>query len=103
AAQVVSRARAWLWMGAMLPVRDRLVPQRVPVVNYLLIAANVLVFAWERAALLSGVTTERLLDRQWGLVPARFLAHPLDAIPTVFTSMFMHGGWAHIVGNMLFL
>jgi membrane associated rhomboid family serine protease len=86
----------------MLPIRDRLVPRRIPVVNYLLIAANVLVFAWEQAAFLSGYPPA-LLTQAWGLVPARFLAQPLVDLPTVFTSMFMHGGWAHIGGNMLFL
>ncbi len=86
----------------MLPIRDRLVPRRVPVVNYLLIAANVLVFAWEQSAFLSGYP-QRLLLQEWGLVPARFLAQPLDDVMTIETSMFMHGGWAHIAGNMLFL
>jgi membrane associated rhomboid family serine protease len=84
----------------MLPLRDRLVPRRVPVVNYLLIAVNVLVFAWEEAAVLSGNGRDL-----WGaeLVPARFMAQPLEDLPTVLTSMFMHGGWKHIAGNMLFL
>src|SRR4051812_16962540 len=88
----------------MLPVRDRLPTRRVPVVNYLLIALNVLVFMWERAVIGLGVPARGLL-RAWGLVPALLVAHPLDASVTVLSSMFLHdpSGWLHIGGNMLFL
>jgi membrane associated rhomboid family serine protease len=38
-----------------------------------------------------------------GFVPRRFLANPGSDFPTLFTSMFMHGGWLHLLGNMLYL
>lgn len=88
----------------MLPIRDRLPTRRVPIVNYLLIVANVLVFVWERAWIGSGLSA-RLLLGSYGLVPARLMAHPIEAAPDVLTSMFMHDplDWKHIAGNMLFL
>ncbi len=88
----------------MLPIRDHLPRRRLPVVNYLLIAANVLVFIAERAAILGGYGARHLLF-DWGLVPGRLLVHPDAAAPTLLTSMFMHDplSWGHIAGNMLFL
>jgi membrane associated rhomboid family serine protease len=86
----------------MLPIRDRLPSRRVPVVNYLLIAVNVMAFVWQMASLASGFP-ERLFMVKYALVPAHFMAHPIESIPSIFTSMFMHGGVGHIAGNMLFL
>jgi membrane associated rhomboid family serine protease len=37
---------------------------------------------------------------EWGLIPARLLADPSSAWKTIFTSMFLHGGWFHIINNM---
>lgn len=88
----------------MIPIRDRLPRRRVPIVNYLLILANVLAFLWEQSVLALGVSPARFL-RDWGLVPGHLLAHPIEQAPTVFTSMFLHdpSSWLHIGGNMLFL
>jgi membrane associated rhomboid family serine protease len=41
--------------------------------------------------------------RQWSVVPKRLVANPAGDFLTVFTSMFMHGGWMHLIGNMLYL
>jgi membrane associated rhomboid family serine protease len=88
----------------MLPLRDYIPTRRVPFVNYLLIAANVIVFFVERTLLAEGVDPRDLLG-QYALVPAWALSDPLHGIVTAFTAMFMHdpNGWAHIGGNMLFL
>lgn len=88
----------------MLPIRDRLPRRRVPIVNYLLIVLNVLIFMGERMVIAGGYPAHRLL-LEWGLVPAHLLRAPADGALTVLTSMFMHdpGGWLHIGGNMLFL
>jgi len=40
---------------------------------------------------------------QWAFVPSRFLANPIADFLTLFTSMFMHAGWVHLGGNMLYL
>lgn len=88
----------------MLPIRDRLPPRRVPIVNYVLIALNVLVFIWERASIGAGMPA-RLLLTEWGLVPSHLVADPAGGALNVLSSMFMHDphGWMHIGGNMLFL
>src|SRR5262245_14716081 len=88
----------------MLPLRDRLPARRTPVVNYLLLAANVLAFIWERSIIALGYSPNRLVY-ELGLVPARFVEAPAAEALNFFTSMFMHdpGSWAHIGGNMLFL
>src|SRR5947209_412155 len=78
----------------MLPLRDDIPSATRPTLTYLLIAANVLAFFWE----LSG--TDVLA---WTLVPARFTADPAGNAVTVVTAMFLHGGWMHLLGNMLFL
>ena len=41
--------------------------------------------------------------QQWAFVPRRFAADPAGQVSTIFTGMFMHGGWLHLFGNMLFL
>ena len=81
----------------MLPISDDDSGRRLtPIVNYALIAANVLFFLVE---LNSG---EAFIQR-WAFVPSRFLANPVGEFATLFTSMFMHAGWAHLLGNMLYL
>ncbi len=88
----------------MLPLRDRLPTRRAPVVTYLLIFANVLVYAATRFAILSGADSSALV-RELGLVPARFWAAPVVEVPHIISSMFMHdpSGLLHLGGNMLFL
>ncbi|HMB21821.1 MAG: rhomboid family intramembrane serine protease [Chloroflexota bacterium] len=81
----------------MLPISDDDSGRRLtPVVTYILIALNVLVFLLE---LNNG---EAFIDR-WAFVPARFLADPAGDFLTIFTSMFMHASWLHLGGNMLYL
>jgi membrane associated rhomboid family serine protease len=41
--------------------------------------------------------------RQWSVVPRRLIENPAQDAVTIFTSMFMHGGWMHLLGNMLYL
>ena len=40
---------------------------------------------------------------EWAFVPSRFLANPFGDLLTLFTSMFMHAGWVHLGGNVLYL
>jgi membrane associated rhomboid family serine protease len=83
-----------------IPVRDRLPTRSFPFINYLLIIANVLVFLWEQALAESGYDT---IGSVLGFVPYQFNHDPIATAPTVFTSMFMHGSWGHLFGNMLAL
>lgn len=84
----------------MIPLQDTVRSRSFPVVNWLLIIANVMAFF-----LL--LTTGRHADAivaTLGVVPARLLSHPtLFQLLTVLTSMFLHGGWAHLISNMLAL
>lgn len=81
----------------MFPIGDDDSARRTfPAVTYALIALNVLLFFVE----LSGGNA--FIER-WAFVPARFLAHPAGDALTLFTAMFMHAGWIHLGGNMLYL
>jgi membrane associated rhomboid family serine protease len=81
----------------MLPIGDDNSDRRlVPVVTYALIAFNVLFFLVE----LGGGDD---VIQAWSFVPVRFLAHPALDFVTLFSSMFLHAGWVHLLGNMLYL
>ena len=81
----------------MFPIGDDNTGRRTfPVVTYALIALNVLFFFLE----LSG---GEAFIQTWAFVPHRFMANPAGDFPTLFTSMFMHAGWLHLGGNMLYL
>jgi membrane associated rhomboid family serine protease len=81
----------------MFPIGDDNSSRRtVPLVTYVLIVLNVLFFFVE----MSGGDA---FIMQWAFVPSRFLANPIGDFLTLFTSMFMHAGWVHLGGNMLYL
>lgn len=81
----------------MLPIADADSKRNYsPWVTIVLIAVNVIVFLIELSQ------GEAFIER-WAFVPNRFLEAPIANIPTLFTSMFMHGGWMHLIGNMLYL
>jgi membrane associated rhomboid family serine protease len=81
----------------MLPIGDDNSARRtVPVITYALIALNVLFFLVE-------LTGGDAFIQEWAFVPSRFLANPGADFLTLFTSMFMHAGWVHLGGNMLYL
>jgi membrane associated rhomboid family serine protease len=77
----------------MIPLRDIIPSRTTPFVNVTLIGLNVLVFLYE----LSLGRAVNAFTLYWGLVPAAF------SWVTVFTSMFLHGGFLHVAGNMLYL
>ncbi len=78
----------------MLPLRDVIPSRRPPIVTVALIAINTLV--WFHQASLGPRELERLV-RTFALVPARWRPE------TFLTSMFLHAGWLHLAGNMLYL
>ena len=87
-------------VARMIPIRDDNPTRTTPVVNYLLIGANVAVWLWQWSLLRGGVSWT---VPAYGLVPGRLVADPAGEAFTILTSMFMHGGWQHLLGNMLFL
>jgi membrane associated rhomboid family serine protease len=81
----------------MFPIGDDNSARKIfPIVTYALIVLNVLFFFVE----LSG--GDAFIEK-WAFVPARFVANPVADSLTLFTAMFMHAGWLHLGGNMLYL
>jgi len=91
----------------MIPIADANPTRRVPLMNWTLIALNIAVFLYE-VSLPVGQLDQ--LIATWGMTSSRILpalANPVQAPiavwETLITSQFLHAGWAHILGNMLFL
>lgn len=82
----------------MIPVRDENPTRIKPYVNYLIICLCFIIFLWQIS---EGNGFFIYTITEFGLIPARILSG--DGYVTLFTSMFLHGGWMHIIGNMFFL
>ena len=82
-------------MGGLIPLSDASRrPLRLPVVTAFIIVVNVFVFLLE-------LTRGDAFVMQWSAIPAQIISgHHWS---TIFTAMFMHGSWSHIIGNMIFL
>jgi membrane associated rhomboid family serine protease len=109
----------------MIPIRDSVRSRSFPYVNVAIIVANIVVFMYQVYLSDQFVVTEtrttnelEIFIRHWANVPACMLdsfgwdqVEALNSICrsqpepryTLFTSTFMHGGWLHLAGNMLFL
>ncbi len=85
----------------MLPLRDNLPTRSPAIVNYVLIAANVVVFGLETSGIVAVSPDGKSVAG--ALVPAQLIAHPLASLPTLVSHLFLHGGIGHLAGNMLFL
>ncbi len=89
----------------MIPLRHTLPRQAPPYVNRTLVAANVLIFT---AQLFMGAATERVI-LTFGFIPARLLDPaefhyaPWEVGITLVTSLFLHGGFVHLFGNLIYL
>ena len=88
----------------MIPLKDDTPVERTPVVTIALIAVNVAAFLWQLG---TGLESSAL---RGGVIPYEILTFqdvwPPDVVPppfTIFTGMFLHGGFVHIASNMLFL
>jgi membrane associated rhomboid family serine protease len=89
----------------MLPIRDNVPRRTTPFVTWAIIAINTLVFFYELG--LGPANLERLFYL-FGIVPARYthpdwaawIGLPVDDYWPFVTSMFLHGGWLHVIGNM---
>jgi len=93
----------------MIPLRDANPTRRTPFVTLGLIVACFVVFAWELGLQATSEASLNAFVTEWGVVPAELL----DAwgsgqilsqeTATLVTSQFLHGGWLHLIGNMLYL
>jgi len=81
----------------MIPLYDTIRTRQFPFINWLLILANAAVFWYE---LQFGENALQNFIFTWGLIPAELLSKPQQEWLTVFTAMFLHGGWFHIISNM---
>ena len=81
----------------MFPLYDTVRSRRFPFINLMLILINILAFLYEMQ-MDPSVLKEFIFE--WGLIPARLLNVPSVTWGTIFTSMFLHGGWFHIINNM---
>jgi membrane associated rhomboid family serine protease len=90
-----------------IPLNDNIRRQTFWFSTFALIALNATVFAFELSL---GPSINRFI-LTFGLIPARYttphgaiiMTNPANFLVPVFTSMFIHGGWLHLIGNMLFL
>ena len=84
----------------MIPLRDANPVHGRPYLTWALVAVNVAVFLYtlslpQRAQLVF------VFDQ--GFVPGLFVRSPLSEVPSLFASLFLHGGWGHLISNMIFL
>ena len=81
----------------MFPLYDTARSRSFPFINLTLIFANVVAFLYE-LQMDPGTLKEFVFT--WGLIPARLLSDSSNTWTTIFSSMFLHGGWFHIINNM---
>ncbi len=81
------------------PFHDENPTRHFPLLTIALIGANIFVFFWE----FSYPGHIASLFTNYGLVPSHFVEAPIQTYPNVFSAMFLHAGFMHLAGNMLFL
>lgn len=89
----------------MIPLRDTVKPRTFPIVNMVIIILNVIIFLLESTLSEVGLTE---FFYRFGVIPSWFTQNVeagnfTEAVIPLFTSTFLHGGWLHIISNMLFL
>ena len=93
----------------MIPLRDANPTRRTPVVTLAFIVACFVVFAWELGLQATSEASLNAFVTEWGVVPAELLAawgagqFLSQETATLITSQFLHGGWLHLLGNLLYL
>jgi len=116
--RLIARVEPPAYRGAMFPLRDENPTELIPYVTFLIIFANVAVWLFVQGAGTGSVFLESLCE--FGTIPGEVTGRIPAGVEvalgpgascrvgglglgTLFTSMFMHGGWMHLIGNMWFL
>ena len=85
----------------MIPLRDNVKSKSIPWINYILVAINVYAFI-SLSSLPSPELVEKYIYRN-AIIPLAFIGDPLANLKPFFSSLFLHGSWFHLIGNMVFL
>lgn len=83
----------------MIPLKDENPTKNFPVFTLLFLTLNIIVFVYG----INLPVHPSILYEDYALIPYRLVNHPVDAYPTLYTSMFLHAGIGHLGGNMLYL
>lgn len=92
----------------MIPIRDNIRPRKTPIVNWLLIGLNIYIFILQTTL---SPPELQLFFQQFGIIPAQItnldlrllMAGHWEPFVPLISSMFLHGSWWHLLGNMLYL
>ncbi len=85
----------------MIPTRDNIPSRTVPFANYTIIAINIFVFFHQLQIHYSGLFESFVF--KFCVVPNLLMSNFIGNTYSLITSQFLHGGWAHVVGNMIYL
>jgi len=85
----------------MIPLRDNIPSKSTPIVTWAIIAVNWYVFYLQITK--GGPEGFEKFINHWAVIPAHFFSDPKTYWYTLITAAFLHGGWMHIIGNMVFL
>jgi rhomboid family protein len=90
---------------SLIPLGDENPTVLRPVITFTLIAVNVVAFLYQLSLLMADPRLEQALIYHLGLVPAALTRGvlPVRGYATLVSSMFLHGGWMHLIGNMIYL
>ena len=83
----------------MIPLKDENPTTNFPHITIFLITSNTLIFLYQ----ISQSVTPFAIFETYGLIPAQLIETPVRMYPTIYSSMFLHSGVAHLMGNMLYL
>lgn len=84
----------------MIPLKDTIRTNKVPIINWLIIITNVFVFLYESSLSQSGLES---FIQTYALIPAMFQMNDPSTWMPLLTHMFLHGGWMHLLSNMWIL
>ena len=85
----------------MIPLRDDIPSEKTPFITWAIIVANCYVFYLQITA--GGMIGFEIFINHWAVIPSRLFLQPGVYYYTLVTAAFLHGGWMHIIGNMVFL